>query len=117
MVSVQLRPANRKDVIAFRGESYSESFRGIVAELDGEILGIAGVLHTNHLQAFSSIKDKLRKHPKMLILAARKFRNILNSYDYPIYAIASENEKNSIGYLEYIGFEYYQGRMYKWPTQ
>ncbi len=116
-VSVVLRPATKADIIAYRGKTYKESFRGIVAELDGEILGIAGVLHTANLQAFSSIDDKLRKYPKSLVKAAIMFRDILNSYDSTIYAKADEHEKNSTGYLEYVGFEPYSERIYKWPTQ
>lgn len=94
---------------------YKESFKGIVADQDGEILGIAGVLHTATLQAFSNISDELRKHPKMLILAARQFRDILNSYQQDIYALASDQEKNAAGYLEYVGFEHHKGSIYKWP--
>jgi len=116
-VNVQLRPANKADIIAWRGEPYRDSFRGIVADLDGEIIGIAGVLHSTQLKAFSEITDELRKRPKMLILGAREFRNILNSYDHPIYAHASEEEKNATGYLEYVGFEHYQKRIYKWAQQ
>ena len=115
-MSVVIRPATKEDIIAFKGTPYEQSFKGIVAELDGKIIGIAGVLHTEQLQAFSTITDEMRKHPKALVLAARKFRDILNSYNIPVYAVASEDEKNSIGYLEYIGFEYFSGRIYKWQT-
>lgn len=112
-----IRPATKADVIAFRGKPYDESFKGVVADLDGEIIGIAGVLHTEHLQAFSTIEDELKKYPKILVLAAREFRNILNSYQSTIYALASCKEKNSKGFLKYIGFERYTGRLYKWPNK
>jgi len=117
MVSILLRAANKADIIAWRGRPYKESFRGIVADLDGEIIGIAGVLHSSQLKAFSEITDELRNRPKMLILGAREFRGILNSYNYPIYAHASEEEINATGYLEYVGFEHYQKRIYKWVPQ
>jgi len=110
-----IRPVNKDDVIAIKGELYNESFRGIAVELNGETLGIAGVLHTANLQAFSQIKDELKKYPKTLILAAREFRKILDSYEYPVYAHASEKENNSTGYLEYIGFKQHNDkRIYKW---
>lgn len=112
---VNIRPATKKDIIAYRGEVYPESFKGIVIESDGEIIGIGGVINTNPLQAFSNITDKLRKSPKTLVKAARLFRDLLNSYQYDIYAYASEEEVNAMGYLEYIGFEHYDKRVYKWP--
>jgi predicted transcriptional regulator len=113
---ILLRSAQRADVIAFRGEPFDQSFRGIVADKEGEIIAIAGVLHTDHLQAFSSIKEPMRKSPKSLILGARIFREILNSYGREIYAFASEKENNSAVFLEYIGFKHYHGRIYLWPT-
>ena len=112
-----IRPATKADIIVYRGKPYKESFRGIVADLDGEVLGIAGVLHTMQLQAFSSIKDELRKYPKTLILGAREFRKILNGYERDIYAIASKEERNSARFLEYVGFEPYHERIYKWQYQ
>ena len=50
MQEPKLRPATREDIIVLRGQPYNESFRGIVADLNGEILGIAGVLHTPTLK-------------------------------------------------------------------
>ena len=76
------------------------------------VIGIAAVLHTSPLQAFSTVTDELRKHPRVFILAAKQFRDILNSYNSPIYAEASSKEKNATGYLEYVGFEHYNGRVY-----
>ncbi len=112
-----IRPATKADIVKFRGKPYRESFRGIVVEIDGEIIGVAGVLHTEVLQAFSTIKDELRKRPKLLVTSAKIFRDVLRSYSCPVYAQASDKEKNAAGFLEYIGFEHYQGSVYKWPIQ
>lgn len=117
MVSVQLRSANKNDVLEFFGKPFAESFRGMVAEKDGKVIGIAGVLHTEPLQAFSTITDEVKKHPKAIIKAVKLFRNILNSYETTIYAIASEKEKTSMRFLQYVGFEHYDKRVYIWPIQ
>lgn len=112
-----IRPAKRADVIAFRGEPYSESFKGIVTEMDGRILGIAGVMYSPVLQAFSSITDEMRKHPKTIIMAVKEFRKILEKQgDSPIYAMANQNEKNAPGFLSHVGFEYYKDGVYRWQT-
>lgn len=113
-----IRPVTKDDVIEFKGEQYNDSFRGMVVEYDGRVIGIAGVLHGIPLQAFSSMSDEIRRYPKTLILAAREFRKILAMYDgFPIYALASKNERNASGYLKYVGFEHYCGDMYRWVTQ
>ena len=117
MVNMEIRAATKADIIAYRGEVYSESFKGIVVDMDGEIIGIGGVINTSPLQAFSNITDKLRKSPKTSVKAARLFRKLLNSYQYDIYAYASEEEVNAPGYLEYIGFDHVDNRIYKWPTK
>lgn len=117
-MTVILRPAQRDDIIAFRGEPYNDSFRGIVVEEDGDILGIAGVMHTPVLQAFSSITDRMKKYPKMMVRAMREFRKILRKYDgSTVYALANENEKTAPGFLEHVGFKHYQNEVYRWEIQ
>jgi len=109
-----IRPIRKNDVIAYRGKMYNESFRGLAVELDGEVIGIAGVLHTPVLQAFSMIKDEMRKYPKSLVKAAQYFRTILAEYDSPVYAKPSPDEKNPERYLEYVGFKRFNGSLYEW---
>jgi len=116
-VILHVRPVGKADIVSFYGHSYDKAMKGIVVESDNEILGIAGVLHTSPLQAFSSMKEELKSHPKYIILAARKMREILNSYDYPIYTKASESEDNSMRFLKYVGFEYLYQRIYQWPAR
>lgn len=117
MVKVLIRPANKQDVLNFMGKPFTESFKGIVAEKGGKVIAIAGVLHTAQLQAFSTITDEMKQHPKTIIKAVRILREILNSYDSAIYAIASEKEVNSMRFLEYVGFEHYDKRIFVWPIQ
>lgn len=116
-VSVLLRRANKLDVIEFMGKPFSESFKGLVAEKEGRVIGMAGVLHTDQLQAFSTITDEVKKHPRVIIKAIRMFREILNSYDTEIYAIASEKEPTSMRFLEHVGFKHHDKRIYVWPIQ
>lgn len=101
-------------------DSFGFTIRGIAAELDGETIGVAGVLHGYPTQAFSQMDDRLRRYPKTIMLAARKFREILQSYDVA-YAVASREEKNADRFLTYVGFKYLQtttsGRTYRWEFQ
>lgn len=112
-----LRPASKADVIALNGKSFNASFRGIAAEIDGKVVGIAGVMHTSSLQFFSQFSDELRKYPKSLIMAARMMREILDQYSSPVYSIADESIDSSSRFLEHIGFEHYEGRVYQWDKQ
>lgn len=104
--------------MTFRGEPWGQSFRGVVAELDGEILGVAGIIHSQPLQAFSSIIDKLQDYPKTIILMIREVRDIMNLYnDLLIIALVDSKRPTSAGLLEHMGFEKYREGVYRWPIQ
>jgi hypothetical protein len=109
-----IRPLTKNDLTEF--QSLGATVRGVAVELDDKVIGIAGVLHTRPLQAFSCMKDDLRKHPKTIIKVIRMFKEILSNYDLPVYAIASEKEYNSTKVLERIGFELMNDRSYIWTS-
>jgi hypothetical protein len=108
----KIRPLKKSDLGEFN--SMGKTVRGYAVELDGKVIGIAGVLHTRPLQAFSRMEDELRKHPKTIIEVINTFKDILKNYDMPVYAIASEKEYNSTKVLERIGFELMNDRKYVW---
>lgn len=97
-------------------DSMGFTVRGLAVELEGKIIGVAGILHSSPLQAFSSMDDKLREYPKTIIKVMRMFKNILSNYKSQVHAIASEKEYNSTKVLERVGFEFShkteQGRFY-----
>lgn len=106
-------------MIGYLEEQYPQAMRALVAEKDGEIVGIVGVLHGAPLQAFSQIGPEIRHSPRSLGRGVRMFRDILNSYDGTIYAIASPDEENPGRFLEWVGFEPvddYEG-LYQWKQQ
>lgn len=108
----EIRPLKKSDLGEFN--SMGKTVRGYAVELDGKVIGIAGVLHTRPLQAFSRMEDELRKHPKAIIKVIKMFKGILKNYDMPVYAIASETEYNSTKVLKRIGFELINNRNYIW---
>lgn len=120
---VTLRPALQKDVVKFYGEPFKETIKGLSAVGDtGEVIGLAAVVHSKPLQAFSDITTELKQSPRDIVRAIHKFRSILNSYgDREIFAIASEKEKTSENFLRHVGFDYVttttQGRLFKWQPQ
>lgn len=115
MSKINIRPLNRNDLNEFTHMGFT--VRGLAIELDNEVVGIAGVLHSYPIQAFSRMSDELRKYPKTIMKVIRMFKSIVDKYETSIYAIASEEEKNSTKVLERIGFEFLyeneRGRFYK----
>jgi len=111
-----IRALKRTDLIEFYGEPFAQSVRGFAVELEGEPVAIAGVIHTDPLQVFSTMKDSLRKYPKTIMKTAHRLKSILNKYESPLYAFADEDEKNSVNFLKRVGFVQLDDGVFKWVT-
>ncbi len=83
---------------------YTETIRGYVAELDGKIVGVMGVLHCSPPLAFGKMYPALRKHPRTVLLAIDKFREMLIKYYTYVVADADITETNSPAVLTRVGF-------------
>lgn len=116
-----IRGANKADVIHLCGSQHTQSMRALVVEHDGEPVAIAGVLHTEPMQCFSVMTDVVRQSPKTIVKTAIRLRDILNSYHYPIFAVANMNEKDSDRFLTFVGFNHFEStithEVYQWPQQ
>jgi len=73
---------------------YGHSVRGVAVELNGDVISVSGVLHSSPLQAFSFMKDELRKHPKTIVKVILGFKDILKHYTMPVYAKCSVKENS-----------------------
>jgi len=118
---VTIRPTKKGDLEVF-DEDIKQSFRGVTAELDGEVVAITGVLHTRPMQCISALKEPFRRYPRQIVKMGQAVKKIMNSYTGEIYAYADPREKNSAKLLELVGFEYLYdhedkdiGRVYLWP--
>lgn len=111
-----IRALKKADLIAFYGEPLKYTVRGLAVELNGEPVAVAGVISTEPHQAFSMIRDELRRSPKTIMKLGKMFKRILDSYDNAIYAYADENEKNSSNFLKHLGFEQIDDGMFKWAV-
>lgn len=109
-----IRELRKTDILEFYGKPFSESVRGLTVELEGIPVAVAGVIHTNPLQVFSSMKDPLRKYPKTIMKTALRLKSILNKYESPLYAFADEDEKNSVNFLKRVGFSQLDDGVFKW---
>lgn len=120
---MEIRAARLSDVELLCGQVFNESMRAIVVEHDGEPVAIAGVLHTNPLQAFSHLTPAVRKSPKTIVRAVDRMQEIVEGYTAPVYAVASDDplDKDPGTFLEYVGFQYVgdtaKGRLYLWVGQ
>ncbi len=106
-----VRPLNRSDLDKFA--HHNETVRGFVIELEGEVLAVYGVIHTNPLQAFSEMSESLKQYPRVIMRAILDFEGILKQYKNDIIAIPSVNHPNSSKVLERIGFAFENG-VYRW---
>lgn len=119
---VQIQTITKRDLLRFNnGEPYEHSIRGLSVKRDDDILAVAGVMHTPYLQVFSQMTDEMYKHPIIIMKTAKRLLGIMNMYDEPLYALASNKEKRSDEFLQHLGFEFINenddGRFYKWQKQ
>jgi hypothetical protein len=113
---VNIRELRKADIIEFYGKPFAESMRGFAVDLDGELVGVAGVVYTDPIMVFSEMKDSLRKYPKTIMKTAHRLKSILNKYESSLYAFANEDEKNSVNFLKRVGFVQLEDGVFKWQV-
>ena len=109
-----IRPATREDYVRFFGHPPEQTFRGLVGEAGGELVGIGGIsltrLPTGGMapQAFMSLQlDMEKTYRRELISAAKQVRGWLKEYPV-VYAVADAEYPSSPRFLEHMGFEYHR---------
>lgn len=93
----------------------------ISVRLDGEAVGVCGVLHGSHYQAFAELTEKLRKYPPAIWRAGAALKKLMASYDGPIYASPEAGIAKAENFLLRLGFEFDSmndgKRIFKWQQQ
>ena len=111
-----IRGLTKEDVVKMYGKPFEQATYGIASEIDGELIGVCGVLHTIPMQAYSTLTDKILKNKRELIHGIRWFRKILEKYQSDVVAI----EKGDPMFLKHVGFEFVceseQGDVYRWQA-
>lgn len=111
----RLRPATRKDIEAFYG-TVKWTFRAIVAELNGEVIGIGGVYYDgNKTVAFSSIKPELLRYKVTLVRGLKKIMDIVGPRE--CIAIADPKIETAPQLLRRLGFEEIGGGYFRWARK
>jgi len=104
--SVTFRHATTADAKAYYGISAPFSFRGYVAELEGELVGIGGIYYQAGVPvAFSEMRPAMRAHRKAIAKACRMLTQFFNQLGGPVYAVACPTEPTAPYLLAKLGFK------------
>ena len=102
---MNIRPITQADFVEMTGGAPTHSLRGFACDHEDKIIGIAGVLHSRPLIAFSLLEPEIKSNRRVIIEAIKRFRELLKSYDAQIIAIPDENQKTANQFLEHVGFK------------
>lgn len=110
---ISLRPGTVEDLVQFYGEPLGELSRVVVADRDGEILGVAGLLREQtHWLAFSNAKPGLPA--KTMYRAGLWVAKFADEVSAPVYAIAESCR--SVPILERVGFTRINGDVFRYGS-
>jgi hypothetical protein len=102
---IVIRPATDKDARSYNGKRPLYSFRGFVAEKDGEVLGMCGIYFQAGVPiAFSDLRPELRAHKKILAKGCRIVQRLIEELGRPVYAVACDKEPTAPYLLAKLGF-------------
>ncbi len=103
---ITFRRATAADALAYYGKPAPFSFRGYVAELSGELVGIGGVYYQDGVPiAFSEMRPAMRPHRKAIAKACRMLTQFLDQIGGSVYAVACPAEPTAPRLLAKLGFK------------
>ena len=94
-----IRPATREDIRRFYGKTIPMTTRAVVAERDGEIVGVGGYYLSNGVAiAFTNTDGSMSK--REIILGGRSVMDLLKNFGGPV--VARSDEKSAIGHFGFV---------------
>lgn len=113
-----IRAATADDAKAYWGKSLPVSMRGYVAELDGKVMGIAGLAYgVNQITAFADMAEGGEKYPMAIMRITKLVKGLLNETRAPVYCNAEIARPGAAKFLEHVGFKHVNGRTYVWSKE
>ena len=101
--------------MAFYGEPAQGTMRAMVAEMDGKIVGIIGIVREPQWgKFFSDFKPELQAHLKSITImrAIKQALRFCDEYRGPVLAVAEDAEGCRI--MNRLGFTHLHGGWYGW---
>lgn len=103
---VVFRPATDADAQRYYGRRAHSSFRGFVAELNGELVGLAGVYYQDGVPiAFSEINPHVRSRRRDIVRGVKMLMQIVDTIKGPVYAVANPAEPTAPYLLAKLGWK------------
>ena len=101
--------------MAFYGEQSSGTMRAMVAEMDGEIVGVIGIVREQQWgKFFSDFSPALQPHLKSITImrGIKQALKFCDDYLGPVVAVAHDVESCRI--MNRLGFTHLHGGWYAW---
>lgn len=108
-MSLTLRPATRADVDGLHPETAGCSYRAWAGEIDGEPVGVIGLVFTRPRAClFCKFDERARPHLKTMtaLRMLKKVKTLIEDRGKPVYAIQEPGEDKAPAILTRMGFEF-----------
>lgn len=99
----------------FWGRTHPGTVRAVVAEMNGEIVGVVGVVREGPIgKYFCDFKPELEPHLRSMAIlrAIKKSMEFVREYQGPMVSVAEHAEGCRL--LNRLGFTHLQGALYGW---
>lgn len=108
----EIRPATVEDFVRL-GSRVPKTARAFAAADGGDVLGIGGVYRDGtSLVLFGELTDKIRSDKRAFVRLIRAVKTLLDGR--AAYSLADPEIDGSDVLLRHIGFEPFEGRVYRW---
>ena len=109
------RLATNKDIIEYYGERQRSTIRAIVAEMNGRVVGIIGIVREQgYGKMFVDVDPELQPPLRSITImrAVKQAMRFADDYRGPIVAVAEDAESCRI--MNRLGWTHLQGALYGW---
>lgn len=112
-----IRIATREEIESFYGP-ITEPVRMAAIEKDGAVVGVAGLVWSDHgVQAISWLRKEAKSSPKAILRCAHIVQAMAEEVGGVVYAAPDPDEPSANGLLQHIGFKPQAGGWYEYRAE